>query len=102
MRQPLVAVADIPDDGTITVTFFGREVLVFAVDGQPRAAATVCSHLGGPLVRRGDRFVCGWHGAEFDVGSGRRVCGPARSGSRLMFLPTAVIDGMLTYVWGTD
>ena len=99
MEQPLIAVDDIPEDGAVTVDFFGREVLVYRVDGIPRATANVCPHLGGPLERCGNEFVCGWHGATFTVADGRRQSGPAAGDSRLMRLPTKIVDGSLTYVW---
>jgi len=70
MEQPLIAVDDIPDEGAVTVDFFGREVLVYNVDGLPRATANVCTHLGGPLQRCDGGFVCTGHGATFDGASG--------------------------------
>ena len=69
---------------------------------RPQAVANVCSHLGGPLERCGDRLVCAWHNAEFDAGTGERLSGPARPETRLMILPTRIINGVLTYVWGQD
>ncbi len=99
MKAPICAVADVPAEGAKKVDFFGREALVFSRGGTPRAVMNVCMHLGGPLELRGDRFVCGWHGAEFGCDG---VCtkGPAPTGSRLMFLPTRVEEGMLVYVYG--
>jgi nitrite reductase/ring-hydroxylating ferredoxin subunit len=102
MRQPLAPVGDIPDDGSLTVDFFGREVLLLKVDGRPQAIANVCAHLGGPLERCGDKLVCAWHQAEFQVDSGARISGPARPDTKLMVLPTRVVDGVLTYVYGSD
>jgi nitrite reductase/ring-hydroxylating ferredoxin subunit len=99
MEQALIDVAEIPAEGAATVDFFGREVLVYLVDGVPRASANVCPHLGGPLERCGSTFTCGWHGATFDVATGTRLSGPAREGTGLMHLPTRVMDGVLTYVW---
>jgi nitrite reductase/ring-hydroxylating ferredoxin subunit len=99
MQHSLIAVTDIPDDGAVTIEFFCREILVYKVDGQPRATANVCTHLGGPLERCADTFVCAWHQGTFDVASGARLSGPARPKSRLMTLPTRVVDGVLTYVW---
>ena len=99
MEQPLLAVTEIPDEGSVTIDFFGREVLVYRVDGQPKASANVCSHLGGPLERCDGEFVCAWHGATFDAATGDRLAGPGRPGSRMMHLPTKVIGGVLTYVW---
>lgn len=100
MKVPLCAVADIPADGTKEVEFFGRSVLVYQVEGQPRAIANVCLHLGGPLRQEGDKFVCSWHGAEYTCGDGRRLAGPVRLDARLMTLPTRVEAGILTYVYG--
>jgi nitrite reductase/ring-hydroxylating ferredoxin subunit len=99
MEHPLIEVDAIPSDGAVTVEFFDREVLVYLVDGVPRASANVCPHLGGPLERCGSQFSCGWHGATFDVTTGARRSGPAREGTSLMHLPTRVVDGTLTYVW---
>jgi len=99
MEHPIIDIGDIPREGTTTVDFFGREALVYQVDGAPRATANVCPHLGGPLEACGHELVCAWHGARFDLSTGDRLSGPARPGSRLMHLPTKVIDNKLTYVW---
>ncbi|MCU1344022.1 MAG: hypothetical protein JWL70_288 [Acidimicrobiia bacterium] len=101
MEQPLIATDQIPDEGAVTVGFFGREVLVYMVDGSPQATANVCTHLGGPLEHCGSELKCSWHGATFDASSGARLSGPARPSTRLMHLPTKVVDGVLTYVWNT-
>ena len=100
MKVPLCKVEEIPEDGTKTVEFFGREVLVMKVSGIPKAIANVCMHLGGPLQREGDKLTCSWHGAEYACVDGRRIKGPARKDSQLMFLPTRIEDGTLTYVYG--
>jgi nitrite reductase/ring-hydroxylating ferredoxin subunit len=99
MKAALCVVSEIPADGTKKVDFFGREVLVYRQDGVPKAAMNVCMHLGGPLEQVGEKFVCGWHGAEFSCADGHRLKGPARAESRLMFLPTRIEDGTLFYVW---
>ena len=99
MKVALGDVAGIPEHGVKTVEFFGREVLLMRVDGEPLAVVNTCVHLGGPLERDGDRLVCGWHQATYDL-RGNRTGGPARPGSRLMILPTRVEDGVLHYVYG--
>jgi nitrite reductase/ring-hydroxylating ferredoxin subunit len=73
MKVPLCSVADIPDEGATTVDFFGRSVLVYKVEGRPRAIANVCLHLGGPLECDGGKFVCPWHGAEYARADERRI-----------------------------
>src|SRR5215471_8165512 len=75
MKQPLIAVSDIPESGTVSADLFGREVLVTIVNGKPRAFINVCMHHGGPLTREGDRFTCGWHGSQFDVRTGKALAG---------------------------
>lgn len=98
MEQPLIAVEAVPDEGTVTADFFGRNVLVTRVDGRPGAYLDSCPHFGGPLRRDGDSFVCDWHEAAFGL-DGRCSRGPARADSRLVVLPTRVIDGQVTYVY---
>ena len=99
MKYPLCRVSEIPEEGSIIVPFFGREVHVYQMNGAPRAAANVCMHFGGPLETRDGKFVCPWHGAEYAMEDGRRLKAPAPSASRLMFLSTHVEDGVLNYVW---
>jgi nitrite reductase/ring-hydroxylating ferredoxin subunit len=100
MKVPLCKLEEIPEEGTRTVNFFGREVLVCKVDGKLKAMLNICMHLGGPMKRVGEKLVCEWHGAEFDCHLGKCLKGPARPDARLILLPTRVEDGMLTYVYG--
>jgi nitrite reductase/ring-hydroxylating ferredoxin subunit len=100
MKHPLCKVADVPDEGTIRVPFFGRELHVYRTGERIRAAANTCLHFGGPLDCRDGKLVCGWHGAEFDMGSGERLAGPAPAASRLMFVSTREEGDTLYYVWG--
>lgn len=100
MKQPLCKVDEIPDSGSKKVDFFGREVLVYKSGGKPRALVNTCLHLGGPLEKQGDKLVCAWHGAEYACHDGKHLAGPGRRQSRLMFLPTRVEAGVLTYVYG--
>jgi nitrite reductase/ring-hydroxylating ferredoxin subunit len=99
MREQLIRVRDIPQDGTVTTDLLGREVLVMLLDGKPRAFVNVCMHHGGPLTLDDDAFICEWHGSTFDARTGRALSGPVRPGARLMMLPTRVEDGMLAYVY---
>jgi nitrite reductase/ring-hydroxylating ferredoxin subunit len=99
MREPLIAVSDIPDSGTVSADLLGREVLVTMLNGKPRAFMNVCLHHGGPLVLEGDRFTCDWHGSEFDARTGKALSGPVRLDAHLIMLPTRVEDGTLVYVY---
>lgn len=100
MKQPLCNINEIPEEGSIIVPFFGREVHVYKVNGTPRAVANVCMHFGGPLECKDGKFVCAWHGAEFAMEDGQRLKAPAPSTSRLMFLSTTIDGEILNYVWG--
>jgi nitrite reductase/ring-hydroxylating ferredoxin subunit len=100
MKHPLCRLDEIPEAGSKVVPFFGREVHVYLVRGQPRAVANVCMHFGGPLECKDGKFVCPWHGAQFSLNDGKCLQGPAPENSRLMFLSTRVENGVLNYVWG--
>jgi nitrite reductase/ring-hydroxylating ferredoxin subunit len=100
MKAPLCKINEIPETGVKKIDFFGREALVMKVDGKPKAVLNLCMHLGGPMRREGDKFVCEWHGVEFDGRRGNCLKGPADSDSRLITLPTRIEEGMLTYIYG--
>lgn len=100
MKTPLCKLADIPASGAARVDFFGREALVYAIGGEPRAVMNTCTHLGGPLELKDGKLVCAWHGARFDAASGAAQSGPAGTCAHALVLPTRVEDGVLTYVWG--
>jgi nitrite reductase/ring-hydroxylating ferredoxin subunit len=99
MREPLIPMSEIPEEGAVTADLLGREVLVMLLNGKPRAYVNVCMHHGGPLSLNGDTFVCDWHGSTFEARSGRALSGPVRPDARLIMLPTRVEDGLLTYVY---
>jgi nitrite reductase/ring-hydroxylating ferredoxin subunit len=99
MKEPLIQVSDIPEGGTVTVDFLGREVLVMFQNGKPRAYLNVCMHHGGSLTLEGDTFTCDWHGSTFDARSGRALSGPVRPDARLIMLPTRVENGVLEYFY---
>lgn len=98
MEQPVITVDGVPEEGAVRADFFGRPALITRVEGRPRAYVDSCPHFGGPLEREGDTLVCAWHRAEFGL-DGRCLRGPARADSRVMVLPTRLIDGTVTYVY---
>jgi nitrite reductase/ring-hydroxylating ferredoxin subunit len=56
----------------------GNEIALFNVSGQFHAIDNNCTHVGGPLCEgeiSGSEVTCPWHGATFDVTTGR-VLGP--------------------------
>jgi nitrite reductase/ring-hydroxylating ferredoxin subunit len=100
VKYPLIAIDQIPEEGTVLLPFSGRDVQVYKQNGTPVAVANTCMHFGGPLECREGKFVCAWHGAEFALEDGRRLAAPAPAASRLMFLSTTIEDGVLHYIWG--
>jgi nitrite reductase/ring-hydroxylating ferredoxin subunit len=99
MREQLIAVDEIPPEGTVSAELLGREVLVMMQNGHPRAYLNVCMHHGGPMTLDGDTFTCEWHGSTFEARTGKATGGPVRPDARLIMLPTRVEDGMLNYVY---
>lgn len=61
-----------------------------------------CPHRGLPLAKRLDDYLapggallmCSWHGALFEIDSGRCTAGPC-PGARLTRWPVEIVDGMI-------
>lgn len=79
-----VKVAEVDD-------FADGELMAVEVDGEPICLAKVagciyaftdnCTHISGPLNEGeldGEILTCPWHGAQFNVCTGKVVRGPAR------------------------
>jgi nitrite reductase (NADH) small subunit/3-phenylpropionate/trans-cinnamate dioxygenase ferredoxin subunit len=67
--------------GRATVVEVGSErIALFNVAGTFYAIGDTCTHRGGPLSEGsldGSTVTCPWHGARFDVCSGRNLTPPA-------------------------
>ena len=104
---------ELAEGARIVVSIDGEEIGIFRVDGQLRAWANRCAHLGGPVCQglminrvrerlddeqrsQGDYFgderhvVCPWHGYEFDIETGEH---PADATVRLSGYPVVERDG---------
>ena len=58
----------------------GGEIVILRHAGRLHALGNRCTHTEGPLALgwiEGDRVVCPWHGARFDLADGRPCSGPA-------------------------
>jgi len=58
----------------------GREIAIFNYGGEIFALDNECTHVGGPLCDgeiEGGKVICPWHGAEFDIRTGRALAPPA-------------------------
>jgi 3-phenylpropionate/trans-cinnamate dioxygenase ferredoxin component len=74
-------VEDIPADEPLGVeTLDGERICLVLTDGEVYAFQDRCSHRDFPLSsgrQDGDQIECAWHGARFDVKTGRALCLPA-------------------------
>ena len=79
-----VKVAEVDDfeDGELMAIEVDGELICLAkVDGTVYAFTDNCTHISGPLNEgelEGCTITCPWHGAQFDVCTGKVLCGPAR------------------------
>lgn len=77
-----VAQVDALEDGELmAVEVDGEPVCLAKVDGEVYAFTDDCTHIGGPLNEGeldGDVLTCPWHGAQFNVRTGKVLRGPAR------------------------
>lgn len=58
----------------------GNEIALFNVGGSFHAMDNSCTHVGGPLCEgeiKGSEVICPWHGASFDLTTGRALGPPA-------------------------
>ena len=77
-----VAELDDLDDGELMAVEADDEPVCLAkVDGAVYAFSGTCTHIGGPLDEgelEGVVLTCPWHGAQYDVRTGKVLRGPAR------------------------
>lgn len=74
----IAAIDEIPPGQAKLVEVAGNEIALFNIGGQFHALDNSCTHVGGPLCEgeiSGSEVTCPWHGAVFDIASGR-VLGP--------------------------
>jgi len=71
---------DVPPGTAIAVDVSGQKVALFNADGTYYAIDDTCTHAGGPLSEgdvNGTEVTCPWHGANFDVCTGKNLSPPA-------------------------
>ncbi len=65
---------------SMAVEVAGNNLALFNVDGTFYAIGDTCTHRGGPLSEgtfEGSTVICPWHGANFDVCTGKNLTPPA-------------------------
>lgn len=79
-----VKVAEVDDfeDGELrAIEVDGEPICLAKVDGTVYAFTDNCTHISGPLNEGeldGEVLTCPWHGAQFNVCTGKVLRGPAR------------------------
>ncbi len=72
-------VAQIPEGGSKVIYFNRKEVAIFNCRGVFYAVDNLCPHRQAPLSAgrvEGEVVVCHWHGARFDLRTGKGLEGP--------------------------
>ncbi len=73
--------SDIPEGKLTHVTAGGNEVVVANVGGKYYAMGDICNHSGAELHEgelQGKELVCPWHGAKWDVTTGKMILFPEK------------------------
>jgi 3-phenylpropionate/trans-cinnamate dioxygenase ferredoxin component len=74
-------VADLGEGELLGVEVDGEPVCLARVNGEICAFTDNCTHISGPLSDGdldGEVLTCPWHGAQFNVRTGKVLRGPAR------------------------
>ena len=70
----VAAKSDLPSGASMLVEVHGQKIALFNSNGCYYAISDTCNHRGGPLSQgqvEGIIVICPWHGARFDLGTGR-------------------------------
>jgi nitrite reductase/ring-hydroxylating ferredoxin subunit len=71
---------EVPPGSLLAVEVAGRRICLANVDGEVYAIQDNCTHRDFPLSSGelvDGEVECAWHGAKFDVRTGRALCLPA-------------------------
>ncbi|MBI4585404.1 MAG: non-heme iron oxygenase ferredoxin subunit [Planctomycetes bacterium] len=74
-------VQDLPAGKGKGVEVAGKKIALFNVAGQYYAIGDSCTHRGASLCEgtvNGTQVICPWHGAAFDLASGKALTPPAK------------------------
>lgn len=76
----VAALSDVPEGEAREYTVGGREIVLCRAEGEIYALQGMCSHEELPLDGGevdGTTLICNWHGAEYDICTGRATGLPA-------------------------
>jgi 3-phenylpropionate/trans-cinnamate dioxygenase ferredoxin subunit len=72
---------DLDEGGLLAIEVDGEPICLAKVNNSIYAFTDNCTHISGPLNEGeldGEVLTCPWHGAQFNVCTGRVLRGPAR------------------------
>ena len=87
---------NIEDGELMAVEVDGEPICLAKVDGSIYAFTDNCTHISGPLYEGeldGEVLTCPWHGAQFNICTGKVLRGPARQD--IQTYPVQVEDGSI-------
>ena len=76
----VATIDELPPGQARLVEVNGNEIALFNLAGAVHAIDNSCTHVGGPLCEgevSGAEVICPWHGAAFDIRTGRALGPPA-------------------------
>ena len=74
------SVTDVKTNSVKRFSVSGKEIALFNLNGKFFAIAAHCTHAEGPLDEgsvEGNEVECPWHGARFDITTGKATSPPA-------------------------
>ena len=77
---PVAKLPDFDNQPAKCVEVAGKKVALFKLGDEFFAIDDTCTHRGGPLSQgniEGDEIECPWHGAHFNIRSGKVTLAPA-------------------------
>ena len=89
-------VNSIPSGKAVVFDVDGKKIALYNAAGVFYAVDNACSHRGGPLGEgslHSTTITCPWHGAQFDVTSGKAL-GPPASGDITSYATKVEDDGV--------
>ncbi len=81
MRHDVLALADLPPEGLTEVAVGDLKILLARDGDRVLATGATCTHKGAPLKngkRVGNRVICPWHHAIFDLDTGDHIEPPGK------------------------